>query len=55
MIQGDHLGTIPVSCAPRDCQNLAFGGPGKNTLYIAGAGALYKVAMIAQGFTGRAK
>jgi gluconolactonase len=53
--QGDHLGTIPVSCAPRDCQNLAFGGPGKNTLYIAGAGALYKVAMIAQGFTGRAK
>ena len=53
--QGRHLGTIPVMCPPADCQNIAFGGPGKRTLYIAGAGALYRVAMLAQGVTGRAK
>src|SRR4029450_6352159 len=53
--QGRHLGTIPVKCPPADCQNIAFGGPGKRTLYVAGAGALSKVDMVAQGFTGRAK
>ena len=53
--QGEHVGTIPVRCPPRDCQNVAFGGPDKKTLYIAGAGSLYRVAMVAQGFTGRAK
>jgi len=53
--QGRHLGTIPVKCPPADCQNLAFSGPGKRTLYVAGAGSLYKVAMIARGFSGRAK
>ncbi|MGH9256446.1 MAG: SMP-30/gluconolactonase/LRE family protein [Vicinamibacterales bacterium] len=53
--EGRHLGIIPVRCPPADCQNVAFSGPEKRTLYIAGAGSLYKVAMIAQGFTGRAK
>jgi gluconolactonase len=53
--QGRHLGTIPVRCPPNDCQNLAFSGPEKRTLYIGGAGSLYRVAMIARGFTGRAK
>jgi len=53
--QGRHMGTIPVRCPPADCQNIAFGGPGKKTLYIAGAGALYKIDMVAQGFSGRAK
>ena len=53
--QGRHLGTIPVKCPPADCQNLAFSGPEKRTLYVAGAGSLYKVEMIARGFTGRAK
>jgi gluconolactonase len=53
--QGEHVGTIPVRCLPRDCQNVAFGGPDKQTLYIAGAGSLYRVAMVTQGFTGRAK
>lgn len=52
---GRHLGTIPVRCPPNDCQNLAFSGPDKRTLYIAGAGSLYRVKMIARGFTGRAK
>jgi gluconolactonase len=53
--QGVHVGTIPVACPPADCQNLAFSGPEKKTLYVAGAGSLYKVDMVAQGFTGRAK
>jgi gluconolactonase len=53
--QGRNLGTIPVKCPPADCQNLAFSGPGKKTLYIGGAGSLYKLEMLAQGFTGRAK
>jgi len=53
--RGQHVGTIPVKCPPADCQNVAFSGPQKKTLYIAGAGALYKVEMVAQGFTGRAK
>jgi len=52
---GDNLGSIPVRCVPRDCQNLAFGGPGKQTLYIAGAGSLYRVQMIARGLPNRAK
>ena len=53
--RGQHLGTIPVKCPPADCQNIAFSGPEKRTLYIAGAGSLYRVAMVAQGFRGRAK
>ena len=53
--QGRNLGTIPVKCPPADCQNLAFSGAGKRTLYVGGAGSLYKVEMIARGFAGRAK
>ena len=53
--RGEHLGTIPVRCPPRDCQNVAFGGPSKQTLYIAGAGSLYRVALIARGLAERAK
>ena len=53
--RGQHLGTIPVKCPPADCQNLAFSGPGKRTLYVGGAGSLYKLEMIARGFAGRAK
>jgi gluconolactonase len=53
--EGRHLGTIPVRCPPADCQNLAFGGPNKQTLYVAGAGSLYRIEMIARGFAGRSK
>jgi len=53
--QGRHLGTIPIKCPPADCQNLAFSGPEKKTLYVGGAGSLYKVEMIARGFAGRPK
>jgi gluconolactonase len=52
---GENLGSIPVRCVPADCQNLAFGGPGKRTLYVAGAGSLYKIAMLARGLDNRAK
>ena len=53
--EGRHLGTLPVRCPPNDCQNLAFGGPDRQTLYVAGAGSLYRVAMVARGFAGRPK
>ena len=52
---GKNLGTLPVRCPPADCQNLAFSGPEKRTLYVGGAGSLYRVEMIARGFTGRPK
>ncbi|MEO8051581.1 MAG: SMP-30/gluconolactonase/LRE family protein [Acidobacteriota bacterium] len=50
--KGEHLGLIPVSQRP---QNLAFAGPDKRTLYIAGQGAMYSVKMLAQGYKGRPK
>jgi gluconolactonase len=50
--EGRHLGTIPVS---RNPNNLAFAGPGKKTLYIVARGAVYRVAMLAEGYKGRAK
>ena len=34
---------------------IAFAGPNKKTLYIVGRGAAYKVQLLAQGFSGRAK
>jgi gluconolactonase len=52
---GQPLGIIPVRCPPADCQNIAFSGAGKQTLYIGGAGSLYKVEMVARGIATRAK
>lgn len=52
---GEHLGVIPVWCITRRCQDLTFGGPEKQTLYIAGGGTLLRMPMLARGFTGRAK
>jgi gluconolactonase len=49
---GERLGTIPVSRAP---QNIAFAGANKQTLYIVGRGAAYKLPMLARGFADRAK
>jgi gluconolactonase len=49
---GKHLGTIPSS---RPMQNLAFAGPDKKTLYVVGRGGAFKIQMLSQGFTGRAK
>jgi gluconolactonase len=50
--EGKHLGTIPVS---RNPNNLAFAGPDKKTLFIVARGAVYRVAMLAEGYKGRAK
>ncbi len=52
---GDHLGVIPVWCITRRCQNLAFGGRDKRTLYVAGGGTLLRIQMRSRGFAGRAK
>ena len=50
--QGQHLGTIPTPLPP---QAIAFAGPDKRTLYVVGRGAVYRIAMLAQGYMGRAK
>ncbi|MFL6633876.1 MAG: SMP-30/gluconolactonase/LRE family protein [Massilia sp.] len=50
--RGDALGVIAL---PKKPQNLAFAGPGKHTLYIVGRGAAYRIALLAQGYEGRAK
>jgi len=54
---GRPLGIIPAKCSPDGgrCQALAFGGTDKRTLYVAGAGTLLRIQMVAQGFVGRAK
>jgi gluconolactonase len=52
--EGRHLGTIPIG-NPDGPQNLAFAGADKKTLYVVGDGAVWKIAMLAQGPKGRAK
>jgi gluconolactonase len=42
---GQYVGMIP----PRQAQNIAFGGRDKRTLFIEARGALYRLAMLAQG------
>jgi gluconolactonase len=51
---GQSLGTIPLPTIPRV---LAFGGPGKKTLYVTSGNLayVYKIQMLAQGPKGRAK
>lgn len=53
--RGQHLGVIPVWCITRRCQNLTFGGPDKQTLYIAGGGTLLRIQMLARGIGERIK
>lgn len=50
--KGEPLGVIPTSQRP---QNLAFAGPDKQTLYLAGGSALFSVKMLSKGYAGRAK
>jgi gluconolactonase len=50
--KGEALGIIALPKAP---QNLAFAGPDKKTLYVVGRGAAYKIALLAEGYGGRAK
>ena len=49
---GRALGVIPL---PKQPQNLAFAGPDKRQLFVVGRGAAYRIATLAQGYTGRAK
>lgn len=58
--RGELLGVLPVVWGGevfrlRKPQNVAFGGPDRRTLYIVGAGAVFKVRTLAQGITTRAK
>jgi sugar lactone lactonase YvrE len=53
--RGQHLGVIPIWCITRRCQNLAFGGPDRRTLYVAGGGTLLRLPMLSRGFGGRVK
>jgi len=50
--KGELLGTIPLSLQG---QNIAFAGADKKTLYIVGRGAAFKVRLLTEGYTGRAK
>jgi gluconolactonase len=52
---GEPLGVIPIGLPTGGPQNLAFAGPDKKTLFVVGRGAVFAVAMEAQGHTGRAK
>ncbi len=52
--RGELLGVMPVQWAGengniRKPQNLAFGGPDRKTLYIVGAGTVFKVRTLSQG------
>lgn len=56
---GAHLGVIPVvwggALDLRKPQNVAFAGPDRRSLYIVGAGAVFKVRTLARGIQSRAK
>ena len=52
--RGDLLGVIPVQWGAennriRKMQNVAFGGADRKTLYMVGAGTIYKVRTLSQG------
>jgi gluconolactonase len=58
--QGKYLGALPViwgaeNFTLRKPANLCFSGPDKKTLYAVGAGTVFKIQMLTQGFLGRAK
>ena len=46
--EGELLGRIPI---PEDlCTNLAFGGPGRRTLYVTAGKSIYKVPLAVSGY-----
>ncbi|MBI4485553.1 MAG: SMP-30/gluconolactonase/LRE family protein [Acidobacteria bacterium] len=53
--QGRDLGTIPIPPGRGGPEGVAFAGPGRKTLYIVGGGAIYRLAMLAQGVESRAR
>jgi len=44
--RGESLGTIAL---PRQPQNLAFGGPGRSSLYVVGRGSVWRIATLTRG------
>lgn len=50
--RGEYLGTIRL---PAVARNLAFAGPDRRTLYLTALEALYRIDMLSQGPSGRAK
>jgi gluconolactonase len=44
--RGEALGTITL---PRQPQNLAFGGPGRSSLYVVGRGSVWRIATLTRG------
>ena len=44
--KGQYLGTIKI---PRQPATLAFGGPGKKTLFITAREGLYRLKMLSEG------
>jgi gluconolactonase len=50
--RGEYLGTIRV---PSVVRNLAFAGPRRQTLYMTALDSLYRVQMLSDGPSGRAK
>jgi len=50
--KGQYLGTIRT---PSVIRNIVFGGPARRTMYLTGLTALYRVALVASGPSGRAK
>lgn len=49
---GQHLGIIRL---PSVARNLAFAGPRRQTLYLTALESLYRVQMLSEGPSGRAK
>jgi len=46
--EGRLLGRMPI---PEDlCTNLAFGGPGRRTLYVTAGKSIYKVPLAVSGY-----
>jgi gluconolactonase len=50
--RGEALGLIEL---PQPAQNVAFAGPGKRTLYAVGSDVVFRIALNASGYAGRAK
>ena len=50
--KGEYLGLILV---PAKARNVAFGGPRRQTMYIATPTDLYRIAMLSEGPSGRPK
>ena len=56
--RGEYLGTIrvPAATSPGPAvRNVAFGGPRRQTLYMTALESLYRVQMLSEGPSGRAK